>query len=219
MPRGLANGWVIGVLGLSVLAGMSGCSSYGNYPSIGDDVADNDPNVAPMPEITAASVRWLVRKYPVEGPYVVNMPAGMERNTAESVLRRIGDPNARLVMPSTKNLPAYHVTKLWLRQFHASVDVLRPVTDMPASSERGSQAINYQLFTIKLVGGGLHGAWQVEAVPRAWSIGAYEPPMLFGWEELPPAPPVGNATPAREPEPTVEEEELPLDPADTSDQL
>lgn len=219
MPRGLANGWVIGMLGLSVLAGMSGCASYGNYPPIGEDVAENDPNVAPMPEITAAAVRWLVRKYPVEGPYVVNLPAGMERNTAESVLARIGDPNARLVMPSTKNLPAYHVTKLWLRQFHSTVDVLRPVTDMPASSESGSKAINYQLFTIKLKGGGLHGAWRVEAVPRAWPIGTYEPPMLFGWEEVPAAMPVGTSPATREPAPAVEEEELPADPTDTSNQL
>lgn len=216
MPRGLANAWMIGVLGLGGLAGLPGCSSYGNYPPIGDDVADNDPNVAPMPEITAAAVRWLVRKYPVEGPYVVNLPAGMERETGESVLRRIGDPNARLVMPSTKNLPAYHVTKLWLRQFHAAVDVLRPVTDLPASSEGGSKPINYQLFTIKLVGGGLNGAWRVEAVPRAWPIGTYTPPMLFGWDELPPAP-VGITAPA--PAPAPAQEEIPLDAADTSNQL
>jgi hypothetical protein len=210
---------VVGVVGLALVAGMAGvcgCASYGNYPPIGDDVAENDPNVAPMPEITAAAVRWLVRKYPVEGPYVVNLPQGMERNTGESVLRRIGDPDARLVMPSTKNLPAYHVTKLWLRQFHATVDVLRPVTDMPASSESGSRAINYQLFTIKLEGGGLHGAWRVEAVPRAWPIGTYEPPMLYGWEELPASPSSVTGAPRQPEEPA---DDAPADLTDTSNQL
>ena len=187
---GRVRGWWCGgaaALGVVALAAGAlvggGCAAWGNYPPIGDDYAVNNPNTPPMPTVAAEAVRWVARKYPVDGEFVVNLPRGMERETAEKVLARIGLPGARLVSPQTVGLPAYHVTKVWVRESQAAVDVLRPVTDVAAETELGRGAMNYQLFTVRLEGGGLRGSWRVNAAPRAWPIGGNEPPELYGWEQ------------------------------------
>lgn len=175
--------WVLLMSATVALVGASsGCARWVNYPAIGDDSAENDPNVHPVPRVVAAAVDWAIRKYPVEGSFVVNLPQGTKRRVAEDIMRGIENLNARLVSPETAGLPAYHVVNVWVRESHASVDILRPVTNVPAGSQQGGQAMNYQLITVKLVGGPLRPGWRVDAAPRAWPIGANEPPPLFGWD-------------------------------------
>jgi len=188
------SGWqqartVVAALLLGALATSltTGCAAWGNYPAIGEDGAINDPNVNPMPSVIAESVRWVVRNYPVEGAYVINLPGGMERKTAERILTMLNDPNARLVAPENRGLPVYHVAKIWVRESRATVDVFRPVRKEGLATT--PNRANYQLLSVKLVGGPLRPAWRVESAPRAWPIGAYDPPILYGWDPQPEAAP------------------------------
>lgn len=172
------------VLSATLLAGAClapiGCAGYANYPSIGEDAAINDPNHPPIPDVMAEALRYTVEKFPVEGEYVVNLPPGIQKRWAERLLKRLEDPNARLVTPGTENLPAYHVTQVWIRGDSSTVEVVRPVPTVKAGAE-GPAALTYQSLRLKLRGAG-SANWRVRAT-RAWTIGAAEPPRLYGWAD------------------------------------
>lgn len=183
-------------------AALSGCAGYANYPRIGaDDVAVNNPNVAPTPEAAFVALRWVIRRHPVEGPYTVNMPAGTYRRTGERVIQLLGDPDARLLTPENQNLPCYHVKQVWVRGERATVEVLRPVLrpplDVPAGAAGGGAGGAgtplYQSFWVKCEAG--WKPWRVVHA-RAWPMGADAPPNLAGWPDEPPAPGNRLADPA-----------------------
>lgn len=158
-----------GVAACVVGAGGVGCATYANYPEIGKDAAVNDPNVAPLPRLEAVALRWVVRRYPVEGAYVVNLARGTERSKAESIAAEVGE-GARLVSDQTMGLPVYHVSRIWLRGDRAEVDVLRPVGDEGA----------HQMVTVRLENE--LGRWAVSSA-KVWPVGMGEVPELYGWEE------------------------------------
>jgi hypothetical protein len=203
---------------LAAAVPLAGCNRWSNYPPIGDDTANNDPNMSPVPQATAAALEWVARKYPVEGPFVINLPQGTTRRTADRILADIGNPSARLVTPESKGLPAFHVTKIWVRESRASIDILRPITNFDAETERGRSPINYQLITVKLLGGPLRPGWRVDAAPRAWPIGAHEPPPLYGWAaeweqpagEATSAQPTPEMNPAEAPAPAPDDAPPPM---------
>ncbi len=180
---------------LLTLAALSGCAGYANYPQIGkDDVAVNNPNVAPTPEAAFVALRWVIRRHPVEGPYTINMPAGTYRRTGERVIQLLGDPNARLLTPQNQNLPCYHVKQVWVRGERATVEVLRPVLrppmDIPSAAPSSPL---YQSFWVKCEAG--WKPWRVIHA-RAWPMGADAPPNLAGWPDEPPPPGNRLADPA-----------------------
>ncbi|HVZ94313.1 MAG TPA: hypothetical protein VG797_07375 [Phycisphaerales bacterium] len=156
-----------------------GCASYANYPEIGEDAAINDPNHPPIPELMAATLKYTVEKYPIGGDYVVNLPPGMQLRWAERVVKRIEDPAAHLVTPGTEALPAYHITEIWLRGDAATVEVIRPVRGLKPGAEGQTGAYTYQSMRLKLRGT-LGSDWRVIGT-RAWTMGAAEPPRLYGW--------------------------------------
>lgn len=168
----------------ALLAAMllaSGCASYVNYPPIGtaeEDAAINDPNVAPAPTVVQAALKHVVKKFPVNGPYLVNLPQGMLKRRADEIIAALKDPNASLPSPERANLPAFHVTKVWLRPSDkAQVEILRPIFGV------GNPGIpeEYQPVTVRLRRSPLE-PWQVDSV-RVWSVGMKQPPVLFGWPE------------------------------------
>lgn len=164
-------------LAAAIPLALAACAHYANYPPIGNDLAVNDPNTAPLPELIAAALRDTVRRYPVDGAFVINLPAGLERRRAESIAAELGE-NARLVVPGTQHLPAYHVTRIWVRGDRATVEVLRPVTELHSDSATPDR---HQAISIRLARGAF-APWSVTS-HRAWTIGAGEPPELFGWPE------------------------------------
>ena len=157
--------------GLGVLGGVGvGCATYANYPKVDGDVAVNDPNIAPLPTMMVVAMGWVVDRYPADGAYVVNWPRGTDRNRAESLAERVG-PEARIVEPSTMDLPVYHVSRIWLRGDRGEVDVMRPV----AGTEGGHQTLTVHLRNEL-------GRWEVTN-SKAWPVGLASAPGLYGWEE------------------------------------
>jgi hypothetical protein len=179
-----AFGLVCGALALP------GCAPYANYPARGeDDPAINDPNIIPAPDVIEVSLARVLKSWPVEGDFVINLPQGMSRRRAEEVLRRLDNPHAHLVSLETSGLPAYHVTRVWIRPgARAQVEILRPVFGIGGRDE----AALFQPVTVKLRRSPIE-AWQIDAV-RVWPIGQAEVPELYGWPEPGQAP----AAPAKD---------------------
>lgn len=147
-----------------------GCAAYANYPSIGDDAAVNDPNIAPLPELVTRSLVWVVDAYPVEGGFVLNLPEGMDRKKAALIAERVGR-GAELVSSESMGLPVYHVTRIRLRGDRGEVDVLRPVSGAGGA---------HQMVTVRL--GSRLGTWEVRTT-KVWPVGSGDVPPLYGWSD------------------------------------
>lgn len=182
-------------LAASSLSVLTGCAGYANYPQIGkDDVAVNNPNTPPVPEAAFTALRWVIRRYPVEGPYTVNLPEGTYRRTGERLLALLKDPDAYMLTPSSEHLPCYHIKRVWIRGERATVEVLRPVLRPPMDIPAGSETKPlYQSFWVKCEAG--WKPWRVIHA-RAWPIGRDVPPTMQGWPDEPPVPGSRLADPA-----------------------
>jgi len=153
----------------SMLMPLTGCVALvASWPAVGDDGAVNDPNVSPIPRVITAAVHEVVRRYPVPGEFVVNLPEGLHLSRAERITAEIS-PNARIVSPGTEHLPVYHVTKVWVRGDRAQVDVVRPL-DEPQTWQRVTVHLRHHL----------DGGWTVEYV-KVWPMGMATPGSLYGW--------------------------------------
>lgn len=164
-----------------------GCATYVNYPPIGDDLAVNDPNVPPSPTLMAVALRWAIKKYDIDQPFVINLPVAMERRQAERILMLVDDPNARLVEPEHMSLPSLHVTRILLRGDTATVELLVPVSPAFGTLEGKHQPVS-------VIEKSRLGTWSVSAT-RPWPIGSEEAPPLYGWPDspMPPADPAPAA--------------------------
>lgn len=149
------------------VGGLGGCALYMNYPPLEGDTSINNPNVTPMPEVVGLGLQETIRRYPVSGEYVVNLPRGTTRATAEWVRQGLGD-SARLVEPETQGLPVYHITRVWIRGGEARVEVLAPDVE---GEQRG---VVVELHTTGI------GEWRVERF-RVLASGAVAEPEMFGW--------------------------------------
>lgn len=191
LARTLLRCIVLGAIGLAPGA----CVSYQNYPQVEEkDPAVNDPNVPPSAEVMAVALERVTSRYPAPGEYVVNLPQGLQKRRAEEVLRRLNDPRARLVSDATQNLPAFHITRIWVRPGErASVEVLRPVFGV------GTPGVipEFQAVTVNLRRPAMAG-YRVDSV-RVWPIGSAVPPPLFGWPDLEARPESPSAPPAPAP--------------------
>lgn len=166
---------------IALVAALSGCANYMNYPAIGtaaEDAAINDPSIAPAPTVAQKALKHVIERFPVDGPYLVNLPQGMTHRRADEVVRNLRDPNARLPQAGDGpgGTPAYHVTRIWVRPSDkAQVEILRPMFGV---GNPGDQA-QYQPVTVKLRRSPLE-SWQVDSV-RVWPVGMQQPPELYGW--------------------------------------
>ena len=145
MPKRARNWMILGVVIAAVIP-LAGCATYANYPSIGNDMAVNDPNVAPLPELCERSLTLVIDRYPVGGEYVINFPRGMERTRALSLAEKIGGDQARIVSPESEGLPVYHVSRIWLRGDGADVDVIRPVVEEMVARFRPQSESYWELW-------------------------------------------------------------------------
>jgi hypothetical protein len=141
-----------------------------NYPSVGNDAAVNDPNIAPMPEVIERALGRVLSDDPPASPYVVNFPKGMRRGNAVEILESIGDPRAELAALRVSGLPVYHIKRVWIRGSSARVEIMRPTP---------GEADAYVLSVVRLESR-IGGNWRVTE-SRAWPVEASEAPPLYGW--------------------------------------
>jgi hypothetical protein len=148
----------------------AGCAGYGSYPGIEGDSANHDPNTLWMQRTMAEALIDATTRYPVDGPYAVNLPEGLAPSRMEIVLSWLGDEDANLLTQETADLPRYHVSRIWIRAQNAEVDVLTP---RPEAVGPGGEAV-YQPVTFYLHGGSRK--WRVTS-SRLWAIGSREAPV------------------------------------------
>lgn len=172
MVRTTARSWMMCGLLFGAGASLACCAAYANYPPIGDDWAVNDPNTPPIPSTVTSALIAAIDLHPVEGPYVINPPQGTDLVIAQEILAGIGDPDAQLVTPEAASLPGYHVTRIWVRDKKADVDVVCPI------AKSADATTLTQTATIRVER--KHGRWVVIGI-REWPMNT-EKPALYGWE-------------------------------------
>lgn len=155
---------------LAALSGLPACQQYSTYPEIATSrgIPEN-PNNPAAAACMIASIQYVASRYAPGGPnyaaataaeqaslsvntpVVLNLPRGLRRSLYQHITTQVG-PKA---MPMSDDAlvsgaPVLHVTRVWLRFNHATVDVLRPMPELgPGTDGRPI----YQLVTVRLDGG------------------------------------------------------------------
>lgn len=172
---------------------LAGCAGYSSYPpveaSYGESKGANSP-AAEGAMITA--LQYAVTRYPPDGPrqdasssaeasslradfpLVVNLPLGTRKSVYEHVAAKLG-PQAMPMTPESEasGNPIYSVTRVWVRQSAATVDILRPMPELPPGPD-GKPV--YQTITCNLEGG--FRPWRV-TYARVWSPTGADHPIAF----------------------------------------
>jgi hypothetical protein len=156
-------GVVVGLwagLGVAGLGGLSGCIGHNNIEPIPGAVGFEDPNNAPVPQIMAEAIRWLVLRYPPQGgdapagmvepePFAVSLPLNVRGDTAEWLERKTFPGVMQVATNENRDLPTYLIGRVWVRGDMAYVDIFRPVPQLSP----GPQGVVYQPFTLHMRGG------------------------------------------------------------------
>ena len=153
----------IGSLGALVALATSGCAGYSSYPHASGSLTRSSTNTRAATGVMRESLRWTTsRTTGVPGRFAVNLPAGVEAETYASIASSIG---GEALSASNADLPRYSITRVWVRQGQAKVDVVRPVL---ALGKDASGRYPTQGITIDLEGG--LEPWHVIRY-RPWAIG------------------------------------------------
>lgn len=123
-----ATGMLGGVVGVVGLASLPGCTSYTNVPGPESAIAGQDPNGRQASRAAETGLAWTIRRHPVDGPFLINLPHGTSTETARSIASSLG-PMAQVPVSETTDLPVYHVSRVWIRLSDAKVDVTFPSKD------------------------------------------------------------------------------------------
>lgn len=166
-----------------------GCTSYTSAPGIEARGAAEGPNAPRAESAALAALQFAVTRYPPGGPrpeastsreassltadfpLAVNMPVGTRRGVYERVAIRLGAQAVPYDVGTT--LPIYSVERVWVRERTATVDVLRPMLELP---RRADATPVYQRLTVRLEGS--FSPWRVVHT-RAWPPIGDERPVLF----------------------------------------
>ncbi|MFA6046884.1 MAG: hypothetical protein WC718_18015 [Phycisphaerales bacterium] len=228
---------LLGTAGLT----PTGCHRYATYPAIPtSEGIEEDPNTNGAAKCMSLAVGYVATRYSPGGynfdaatakeqgdlrvpfPIVVNAPRGMRRAFYQRVVADIG-PQAMAMSPDSENsgVPVYHVLRVWLRQSRATVDVLRPMSEIAADSQ-GRPV--YQTVTVRLEGGGLE-PWRVvhargfepgiDPVPSPYYLPEVDRVNQFEWlqeQDKKAAEQPAPAEPAQSTAPEISPEETPVNP-------
>jgi hypothetical protein len=179
---------------LALSAVLSGCHT--NYPAVGGTsrlVTSNNPNDVGPERCVVGALRWVLAKYPPRavagGPMpeiAINLPPGTRKSYYERIATMVG-PSVRPLTPEiweSKRMPVYHVSRVWVREQQAKVDVLRPMFELgPAPDGRPI----YQLIEVHLRGpfqwdvvlGRSRSEPGLVPVPGPWFVPATDNPNEF----------------------------------------
>lgn len=162
-----------------LVLGLSACAPVITYPPRGDNALETgDANKNPAPKVMAIALRRVTSRFGVEGDYVINLPQGMERRTAEALVRRLDDAHAHVMLPEHEAMPVFHVVRVWVRAGSwAEVEILRPMVGLAV---RGEPMV-YEPVTIRMSKSAMQ-PWKIDSL-RAWSGRAAEAPPIYGWPE------------------------------------
>lgn len=147
------------VLAAASVLGPAGCIGHNNIEPIPGAVGFEDPNNAPVPQIMAAALNWLVLRYPPQGgdgpagmvepdPFAVSFPLNLRGDTVEWLTRQTFPGKLQASTLENLSLPTYRIGRVWVRGDMAFVDIFRPV---PQFSTAGS--VVYQPITLHMRGG------------------------------------------------------------------
>lgn len=173
----LARGLALTLLAGAALVASPACQRYANYPAIptSEGIPD-DPNSNDTAKCISLAVAYVATRYTPGGynydaqtakeqgdtrvrfPIIIDAPRGMRRPFYQRVCVDVG-PGASPLTPDNEHsgTPIYHVRRAWLRQSRATIDVMRPMYELPPDSQ--GQPI-YQTVTVRLEGGRLQ-PWRV----------------------------------------------------------
>ncbi len=155
---------------LAIAAGLPACVGVSTNPSIYDDPNARPVASAAIVEITSAAVRHVVSRYPVQGPYALNLPASIPDHQASLIIKRLGD-NANLLTDATQSMPRFHVESVRVLGDEAIVQVHRPISVSGGEGQPVTQAIE-----VKCRGG--VQPWRVVAT-RGLMLGAIPTPPPY----------------------------------------
>lgn len=156
---------------LTLAALPIGCVGVSTNPSIYDDPNARPVASAAVVEITAAAVKHVVSRYPVNGPYALNLPSSIPDHQAALIIKRLAATQAGLVTDAAPTLPVYHVETVRVLGDEAIVQIHRPITVHAGEGQPVTQAIE-----VKCRGG--VQPWRVVAT-RGLMLGAIPPPPLY----------------------------------------
>lgn len=197
--------WVrrVAVGGCVAAAVIGGCASYANVPEPESSPSVTSPNARQPRAAMTAALQRVLRQYPPgrgTNAFAVNLPPQVSPVNADELIARLG-PGAELASPGNRDLPTYHVGRIWIRGAQAKVDVFRPVVELG----RGADGVyEQQAITVWLQGG--IGPWHTVRTQK-WAVGAFPRPEVFepeiyeGAEPETPAQTPAPAEPAAEPTP------------------
>lgn len=172
MSRGAVAVVLLGLAG--VFGGVTGCVGSAASPGVTDDRREAMLPFPAVAENIIAAVRWVTNRHPIEGPYALNLPSSLTESECQEIVRRLKDPNARLLTEETKTLPIIHIESVRIVGDMATVQVHRPITPAGGPAPAGEGAVT-QAMEVQLRGG--VQPWRVTAV-RPWMLGAQVPPRL-----------------------------------------
>jgi len=184
---------MIGLVGLMVVGGLSGCQQYVSSPGVpsAKGVPEN-PNKPAALSCMVEATRYVATRYPpggyvydaesaaeqgaVQAPYalLVNGPQGLRRSFYVRLAEGVGS-QAEPMTPDNQGsgLPVFYVDRVWLRFNSATVDVIRPMPEVGPGPD-GKPV--YQTVTVRLEGGTT--PWRVVHA-RAWPAGATTLPTAY----------------------------------------
>ena len=172
---------------------LGGCKHGGvNYPEIPSATGTRqNPNSPASESAMIAALQFVANRYEpgtlrldattskeagqtiTQLPMAVNLPAGMRKSFYERIARLVGPNVVPMTAETDAALPVYHVTRVWLRFKQGSVDVMRPMPELPPGPD-GRPV--YQTVTLKMRVG--VDAWRVLHA-RAWEPGLDPVPETY----------------------------------------
>ncbi len=165
---------------------LTGCVGYSVYPPMEGERGFTNVNSDPFPPVITESLKWVILRYPPNAraewsqpaagnvgvtAYAINLPAGLNRQIAERVVKSVGE-GAQPMLPGNEKLPTYHIVRISVSGDDAKVDIVRPVVDV-AYTGQGKPVT--QGLTLRLRGG--LAAWHVTS-HREWAFNTLQAPAL-----------------------------------------
>jgi len=177
---------------VAMTASLAGCFQNSNYPAIPTSRGyAEDPNKPAAEAAMVAALQYVASRWTpgqrefdvslapnalpmADYPLVINLPLGTRKMLYDRIAKKVG-PEVQPATPEnvTGTLPVFHVTRVWLRADHGTVDVLRPTPEL--GPDKDGKPI-YQKITIRLEGG--FKPWNVVHA-RAWYPGDEQAPEFY----------------------------------------
>lgn len=117
------------LLMVMIVSVSTGCTSYVNIPAQDGDIAIHNPNNETFRRAATVALKRMLAKYPPNGHYMLEMPAGTSDWTYKWVMNRLPQPQEDA--PTDIQLPLYSLKQARLRNSRAEMDIVHPTVEGP----------------------------------------------------------------------------------------